>query len=58
MLDQNIPSTGTTFRIGSDTRTGDPVLNGNMAAIRMYSQALTTAEALQNYNAQKSRFGL
>jgi len=54
----NIPSTGTTFRIGSDTRTGDPVLNGNMAAIRMYSQALTTAEALQNYNAQKSRFGL
>tara|TARA_R110000803_G_scaffold43011_1_gene92085 strand:- start:27 stop:716 length:690 start_codon:yes stop_codon:yes gene_type:complete len=54
----NITSTGTTFRIGADTRDGDPVLNGNMASVRMYSQALTTAEALQNYNAQKSRFGL
>ena len=54
----NIASTGTTFRIGADSRNGDPVLNGNIASVRMYSQALTTAEALQNYNAQKSRFGL
>ena len=54
----NITSTGTTFRIGADSRNGDPVLNGNIASVRMYSQALTTAQALQNYNAQKSRFGL
>ena len=54
----NIASTGTTFDIGSDVRTGDPVLNGNMASLKMYNQALTTAQALQNFNAQKSRFGL
>lgn len=54
----NIATTGTTFDIGSDVRTGDPVLNGNMASLKMYNQALTTAQALQNYNAQKTRFGL
>ena len=54
----NIATTGTTFDIGSDVRTGDPVLNGNMASLKMYNQALTTAQALQNFNAQKSRFGL
>ena len=54
----NITSTGTTFRIGADSRNGDPVLNGNIASVRMYSQALTTTQALQNFNAQKSRFGL
>ena len=52
----NIASTGTTFDIGSDVRTGDPVLNGNMASLKMYNQALTTAQALQNFNAQKNRF--
>jgi len=54
----NIPTTGTTFRIGGDTRDGDPVLNGNLATIRMYNQALTSTEITQNFNAQKSRFGL
>ena len=54
----NIASTGTTFDIGSDVRTGDPVLNGNMASLKMYNQALTTAQVAQNYNAQRSRFGL
>jgi hypothetical protein len=32
--------------------------NGGIAACRVYYQALTAAEVLQNYNAQKSRFGL
>jgi len=32
--------------------------NGGIAACRVYYQALTAAEILQNYNAQKSRFGL
>ena len=31
---------------------------GNIAAIQLYNRALTAAEVLQNYNAQKSRFGL
>jgi hypothetical protein len=32
--------------------------NGGIAACRVYYQALTAAEVLQNFNAQKSRFGL
>ena len=32
--------------------------NGGIAACRVYYQALTATEVLQNYNAQKSRFGL
>jgi hypothetical protein len=31
---------------------------GNMAIARVYNRALTSAEITQNYNAQKSRFGL
>ena len=54
----NIASTGSTFRIGADTRNGSTVTNGDISAVRMYSQALTAAEVLQNFNAQKSRFGL
>ena len=30
--------------------------NGGIAACRVYYQALTAAEVLQNYNAQKNRF--
>jgi hypothetical protein len=33
-------------------------LNGSMASIQLYNRALTQTEVLQNYNAQKSRFGL
>ena len=33
-------------------------LNGNAAICRIYSRALTQSEILQNYNAQKGRFGL
>ena len=32
--------------------------NGKIAACQIYDTALTAAEILQNYNAQKSRFGL
>ena len=31
---------------------------GKIAAVRLYNKSLTAAEVLQNYNAQKSRFGL
>jgi hypothetical protein len=33
-------------------------LDGNIASVRLYNRALSAAEVLQNYNAQKSRFGL
>jgi hypothetical protein len=32
--------------------------NGNIANIQIYNRALSATEILQNYNAQKSRFGL
>jgi len=54
----NIASTGSTFRIGADSRNGSTVTNGDISTVRMYSQALTATEILQNFNAQKSRFGL
>jgi hypothetical protein len=31
---------------------------GNIASVQIYNRALTPTEILQNYNAQKSRFGL
>ena len=44
-------------------RPGDPysplVMNGNIAVIRIYgNKALSSSEILQNFNAQKGRFGL
>jgi hypothetical protein len=33
-------------------------VNANIANTQIYNRALTTSEVLQNYNAQKSRFGL
>jgi hypothetical protein len=33
-------------------------LTGNIAVIQLYNRALSAQEVLQNYNAQKSRFGL
>ena len=52
----NIPTTGTTFRIGADSRNGTTVTNGDISTVRMYNTALTAAQVTQNYNAQKSRF--
>jgi hypothetical protein len=37
---------------------GSRDLGGNLANIMVYNKALSQAEILQNYNAQKSRFGL
>ena len=37
---------------------GSLFLDGKIGLVRTYNRALTAAEALQNYNAQKSRFGL
>lgn len=42
-------------RIGRSQNTVTP---GNISFFRLYNQALTTSEVLQNYNATKARFGL
>ena len=44
-----------TYASGSS---GNYFFEGNMAIARMYNQTQTAAQVLQNYNAQKSRFGL
>jgi hypothetical protein len=33
-------------------------MNGNVYNFLMYNRAISSSEVLQNYNAQKSRFGL
>ena len=43
--------------LGSMT-TGSYFLDGDMANLKMYNRALTATEIAQNFNAQKSRFGL
>ena len=37
---------------------GTYFLNGNVGSVKIYNRGLTAAEVLQNYNANKSRFGL
>ena len=56
--------TGVSFTIntsplyfGSNNSTGY-YLDGAMANVKMYNRALSAAEVTQNFNAQKSRFGL
>jgi hypothetical protein len=36
----------------------DPMFNGGMGAIQIYSRALSDAEILGNYNTTKSYYGL
>jgi len=54
----------TTFPSASNIMIGNrydlngEALLGDIAAVRIYNRALTASEVLQNYNAQKSRFGL
>ena len=53
--------TSYTFNRNLTTSSGQPYesnyyWNGGIAAFRVYYQALTAAEILQNYNAQKNRF--
>jgi len=48
---------GSTFRIGSFDG-GSYHLNGKIAIAQVYNKALTAAEVIRNYDAQKTRFGL
>ena len=46
------------MKIGLWTAGNSYAFQGKIAVVHMYNRALTAAEVLQNYNAQKSRFGL
>ena len=56
--DLAIDYTTSDFNIGSTHTTRIGPYNGNISSTRVYNKSLTAAEVLQNYNAQKSRFGL
>ncbi len=58
----NIPATSgasnSVFSIGNTQGIGGNFSDGNIAQVSIYNRALSSTEILQNYNAQKSRFGL
>ena len=45
-------------RSGNDQTVGGIPFNGSMSNVSMYNRTLSASEVLQNYNAQKSRYGL
>ena len=45
-------------RVGNKLSNSTEDFDGNIALVRAYNRVLTAAEVLQNFNAQKSRFGL
>jgi hypothetical protein len=49
---------GNGLRIGSGNKAFNGFFNGTIYSCKQYSRALSSAEILQNYNAQKSRYGL
>jgi len=53
-------NTGTAYSMIGANTTGGPsnYLHGNISNVQVYNRALSSTEILQNYNAQKSRFGL
>lgn len=51
-------SAGYPLDIGWDNPGGDEYFNGKIAQASIYSRALTQNEIQQNFNAQKSRYGL
>lgn len=53
----NIQNTSNSLNLGAWQSGADP-FNGRLSIGQIYNRALTPSEILQNYNAQKSRFGL
>jgi hypothetical protein len=46
------------IRIGDDNHNSNPAFNGQIGPVQIYNRALSAGDVLQNYNAQKGRFGL
>lgn len=62
VLDASYARTGSqtpgNLRIGSNDNGTGEFFNGDLPIVRMYSTALSQSQIIQNFNAQKSRFGL
>jgi len=52
------PSTTANARLGNWNSGTGREFNGSMGACKVYNKRLTSAEVLQNFNAQKSQYGL
>jgi hypothetical protein len=57
-LPSSIYSGTSTLNIGTDVVVSGNYYQGNISNSKIYNRTLSAAEVLQNYNAQKSRFGL
>ena len=57
-LSTTISYTNNTDKLIGTNAGGYEAFDGKIPIVRFYNQALTAAQVLQNYNAQKSRFGL
>ena len=57
-LTGTIPTNTTGLFLGAYGPGSSYFMNGKIAVSRVYNKALTQAEVTQNFNAQKSRFGL
>ena len=53
-----LPQTGVTLKIAARGDTNDQYSNQRFGVCRIYNKELSSSEVLQNYNAQKGRFGL
>lgn len=51
-------TSGRNFRIGSCIGVSSRVFKGNISHVSIYNRALSAIEVLENYNANKTRFGL
>jgi hypothetical protein len=57
-IDLSVPTNTTNARIGTWNHAESREFNGKIAVVRLYNKDLSAAEVLQNYNAEKSRYGL
>jgi hypothetical protein len=53
-----LSATSFTFGKNNSTSPFTDLFNGNIAQVLVYNRALLSSEVLQNYNTQKSRFGI
>ena len=51
-------SLGINYRIGTDVNGNGEPFGGSLYCLRVYNRVLSATEVLQNYNAQRQKFGL
>lgn len=54
----SVDESGVSYNLSVGTDASNQRLNGQLANPRIYNRALTAAEVLRNYNADKAKFGL